>query len=72
MFYLPEQMCSKSYYTTPSINVGSTIVIGISVSINNMLEFMFLIVMGRVLSGELSCMQTGFVVTSVTDVNCFK
>ena len=52
-------MYRKSYCTTPGVSVGFG-----SVGVDRMLKFYVkvFIVMGKALSGELSCMQTGLVV----------
>ena len=57
-------MYRKSYCTTPGISIGTGLG---GRGINKMLKFYVevLYVMGKALSGELSCMLTGLVVVTV-------
>ena len=59
IFSLLVQMYRKSCCTTPGISIGAG-----SIGMDRMLKFYVkvFIVMGKALSGELSCMQTGLVV----------
>ena len=54
VFSSPEQMFTKSYCTT----LGISVVIGCDIGMDKMLKFY---VMGKALSGKLSCPTTGLV-----------
>ena len=58
-------MYRKNCCTTPSVGGGGSIDVGNANSISKMLKFnveVCLYVMGKALSGKLSCTQTGLVV----------
>ena len=57
-------MYRKSYCTTPSVGGGGSIDVGNANGISKMLKFYVEVfyVMGKALSGKLSCTQTGLVV----------
>ena len=54
-FYLAWTKSRKSYLTTPGVGVGVGVGVGGSVGVSKKFNFKVFYVMGKALSGELSC-----------------